>query len=58
MAVQKEGVRVIKRYAKHDELDMTDRTILEKLAEAEKEASGPDAIWLSHDEVFSKIREK
>jgi len=37
---------------------MTDRRILEKLAEAEKEASDPNAKWLSHDEVFSKIREK
>ena len=37
---------------------LTDRIILEKLAEAEKEASDPNTIWLSHDEVFSKIREK
>ena len=37
---------------------LADRIILEKLAEAEKEATDPNTIWLSHDEVFSKIREK
>ena len=37
---------------------LADRIILEKLAEAEKEASDPNTIWLRHDEVFSKIREK
>ena len=35
-----------------------DIKILEKLAEAEKEASDPNAKWLSHEEVFGKIREK
>jgi len=34
------------------------RTIQEKLAEAEREAGNPDTKWLSHDEVFSKIREQ
>ena len=37
---------------------LTDQTILEKLAEAEREATTPDVRWLSHDEVFSKIREQ
>jgi len=37
---------------------LTDRAILEKLAEAEKEADNPDTVWLSHDEVFGEIREK
>lgn len=37
---------------------LTDKMILEKLAEAEKEAAIPNTKWLSHDEVFSKIREK
>ena len=37
---------------------LADRIILEKLAEAEKEASDPNTAWLSHDEVFAKIREK
>ena len=37
---------------------LADRIILEKLAEAEKEASDQNTVWLSHDEVFSKIREK
>ena len=36
----------------------TDKMILGKLAEAEKEANDPNTTWLSHDEVFSKIREK
>ena len=36
---------------------LADRLILEKLAEAEKEASDPNTIWLNHDEVFSRIRE-
>ena len=37
---------------------LSDQMILEKLAEAEKEASEPNVKWLSHDEVFKKIREK
>ena len=37
---------------------LTDQMILSKLAEAEKEAANPDTKWLSHDEVFGKIREK
>ena len=37
---------------------LTDQIILGKLAEAEKEADNPNTTWLSHDEVFSKIREK
>ena len=37
---------------------LADRIILEKLAEAEKEATDPNTKWLSHDEVFGKIREK
>ena len=37
---------------------LTDQMILGKLAEAEKEAADPNTKWLSHDEVFIKIREK
>jgi DNA-damage-inducible protein J len=37
---------------------LTDKMILGKLAEAEKEANNPGTTWLSHDEVFGKIREK
>ena len=37
---------------------LTDEIILGKLAEAEKEADNPNTTCLSHDEVFSKIREK
>jgi DNA-damage-inducible protein J len=37
---------------------LTDQTILEKLAEAEREAANPNIKWLSHDEVFNKIRER
>ena len=37
---------------------LTSQIILEKLAEAEKEADNPDTHWLSRDEVFGKIREK
>ena len=37
---------------------LTDQGILSKLAEAEKEAESPNTEWLSHDEVFNKIREK
>jgi len=37
---------------------LADRYILEKLAEAEEEGSNPKTIWLDHNEVFSKIREK
>jgi DNA-damage-inducible protein J len=36
----------------------TDQRILEKLAEAEVEAANPDTVWLTHEEVFSTIREK
>ena len=37
---------------------LSDRIIMEKLAEAEKEADDPNTKWLSHDEVFGKMREK
>jgi DNA-damage-inducible protein J len=37
---------------------LTDKMILEKLVEAEKEASDPNTVWLSHNEAFGKIREK
>jgi len=37
---------------------LTDKMILGKLDEAEKEANNPSTVWLSHDEVFGKIREK
>ena len=37
---------------------LSDHIILKELAVAEKEAADPDAIWLSHDTVFSKIRER
>ena len=39
-------------------LYLADKIILNKLAEAEKEADDPNTKWLSHDEVFVKIREK
>jgi hypothetical protein len=32
--------------------------ILEKLAEAEREAADPNTKWLSHDEIFDEIRER
>ena len=34
------------------------QVIREKLDEAQQEANGPDAQYLSHDEVFGGIREK
>lgn len=37
---------------------LTDQIILEKLYEAEREASDPDTKWLTHNEVFKKIREQ
>jgi len=37
---------------------LADQIILYELAVAEKEAASPNAKWLSHDEVFSKIRER
>ena len=37
---------------------LTDQMVLGKLADAEKEANNPNTTWLSHDEVFGKIREK
>ena len=37
---------------------LTDQIILRKLTEAEKEADDPTTTWLSHNEVFGKIREK
>ena len=37
---------------------LADHIILEKLAEAEKEADDPNTNWLSRDEVFGRIREK
>ena len=38
--------------------NLTDRIIIEKLTEAEKQAADPNTKWLTHEEVFSKIREK
>ena len=37
---------------------LTDQIIIDKLAEAEKEEADPNIKWLSHDEVFNKIRER
>ena len=37
---------------------LTDQMIIGKLIEAEKEANNPNTTWLSHDDVFRKIREK
>ena len=37
---------------------ISDKVILEKLSEAEAQAADPNTVWLSHDEVFNKIREK
>ena len=37
---------------------MTDQSILQKLAEAETEAANPETVWLSQDDVFTKVREK
>ena len=37
---------------------LADQIILKELAVAEKEAADPNAKWLSHEEVFSKIRER
>jgi len=37
---------------------LADQVILKELAVAEKEAADPNTKWLSHDEVFSKIRER
>jgi len=37
---------------------LTDQIILEKLTEAEREAADHEIKWLSHDEVFGKIRER
>jgi len=37
---------------------LTDQIILKELAVAEKIAADPNTKWLSHDEVFSKIRER
>ena len=37
---------------------LTEQMVLEKLSEAEKEAANPNTKWLTHDEVFSKIREQ
>ena len=34
---------------------LTDQIIVDKLAEAEKEAENPNTAWLSHDEVFGNI---
>ena len=36
----------------------TDRIILAKLSEAEKEASDPNTKWLTQDEVFGPIRKR
>jgi len=32
--------------------------IFTKLEEAEREAAEPNTVWLSHDQVFGKLREK
>ena len=37
---------------------MANQVVLEKLIEAETEAADPATKWLSHDQVFGKIREK
>ena len=37
---------------------VADQMIIGKLVEAEKEANNPNTTWLSHDDVFGKIREK
>ena len=37
---------------------LADQIILKELAVAEKEAANPNTKWLSHDEVFGKIRER
>jgi len=37
---------------------VADQMIISKLVEAEKEANNPNTTWLSHDDVFGKIREK
>jgi len=37
---------------------LQDHVILEKLTEAEQEANDPNTVWLSHDEVFGKMRRK
>ena len=37
---------------------LTDQIILEKLAEAEREAADPNAEWLSHEQVFGPLREQ
>ena len=36
---------------------LTDRVILEQLSVAEREAADPDTKWLTHNEVFTKIRD-
>jgi DNA-damage-inducible protein J len=35
---------------------LTDQIIMERLSEAEREASDPNTEWLNHDNVFKKIR--
>ncbi|MCL1843151.1 MAG: type II toxin-antitoxin system RelB/DinJ family antitoxin [Defluviitaleaceae bacterium] len=37
---------------------LNDQAILAKLAEVEREMSGPDTKWLTRDEVFGPIRER
>jgi len=37
---------------------LADQIILNELAVAEKEVTDPSETWLSHDEVFGKIRER
>jgi len=37
---------------------LRDQVILEKLAEAEREAENPNTVWLSHGEVFGKFKDK
>ena len=37
---------------------LSDKVILEKLAEAEREAADPNTVLISHDEVFEKFRKQ
>ena len=37
---------------------ISDRVIVAKLIESEREAADPDTKWLTHEEVFGPLREK
>ena len=37
---------------------LSDREIVARLIETEREANDPNTKWLSHDEVFGPLREK